>query len=292
MLTCGELTLFGQIPSCSQSHSSRNDCYLHQWVAVLHQPADGSVSCFVVGDGTFLFEGHYLVFLLQAAYYPIDSIEEVLLTDGRAIFTCGYKCRLVAHVGDVGTRESGCLPCKKVFVEVLVEFKRTQVYFEYLFSFVYVGQIDVYLSVEASCPQQCLVENICSVGGSEYDDTRIGAEAVHFGEQLVEGVFAFVVDVHIGVSASGTSYGVYLVDEDDTRSTCFCPLEEVAYAACSYTDEHLYEVAACKRKERYFGFACHCLCQQSLTCPRRTDEQSSLGYLATKLGVFLRVLQE
>ena len=44
------------------------------------------------------------------------------------------------------------------------------------------GQIDVNLTVETTSTKQSLVEDIGTVGGSEDDDARVGAEAVHLGE--------------------------------------------------------------------------------------------------------------
>ena len=69
-------------------------------------------------------------------------------------------------------------------------------------------------------------------------------------------------------------------------------LEHVANAAGTYAHEHLNEVAAAHREEGHAGFACHSLGKQRLTRSRRAYEQGSLGYLAAKVGIFLRVLKE
>jgi thiamine phosphate synthase YjbQ (UPF0047 family) len=100
---------------------------------------------------------------------------------------------------------------------------------EYFFSFVQVGQVYMYLTVETSCTQQRLVEHIHTVGGCEDDDTAVGAESVHLGEQLVQCVFSFVVAAHGGILAAGTAHGIYFVDEDDARSFLFRLFEQVAY---------------------------------------------------------------
>ena len=49
------------------------------------------------------------------------------------------------------------------------------------------------LTVESSWAQEGWVENVWSVGGGDDDDVVFGFEAVHFDEELVEGLFAFVV---------------------------------------------------------------------------------------------------
>ena len=88
-------------------------------------------------------------------------------------------------------------------------------YDEYFLALVEVGQVDVDLAVEASGTEQSLVEHVGAVGGCHDDDTAVGAEAVHLGEESVEGVLTLVVASHSGVLGAGTAHGIYLVDEDD-----------------------------------------------------------------------------
>ena len=64
---------------------------------------------FVDGDGTLFFVGHDARFLFQTADDAIHSVEEILLRHGLAVVTSGDERGLVAHVGDVGTRETGRL---------------------------------------------------------------------------------------------------------------------------------------------------------------------------------------
>ena len=68
------------------------------------------MSCFVQGDGTLLGGSHDLGLLLQTADDTVDGIQEVLFSYRLPVTTGSDKGGLVAHVGDVGTRESRCLP--------------------------------------------------------------------------------------------------------------------------------------------------------------------------------------
>jgi hypothetical protein len=49
------------------------------------------------------------------------------------------------------------------------------------------------LAVEASRAQQGRVEHVRPVGCRNNDDTHTGLEPVHFDQQLIQGLFAFVV---------------------------------------------------------------------------------------------------
>ena len=57
----------------------------------------------------------------------------------------------------------------------------------------------------------------CS-GRREDDNARIGLEAVHLRQKLVQRIFALVVARESGVLAAGAADGVDLVDEDDAGS--------------------------------------------------------------------------
>ena len=142
----------------------------------------------------------------------------------------GDECRLVTYVGYVGTRESRSLACQQVNVELLVHLYWLQVYLEDFTSLVKVGQVHVYLTVKASCAQQGLVKHIHAVCCGKDYYTRVSAKAVHLCQQGVERVLALIVAAKAWVLATGTSYGVNLINEDDRRCLVFCLAEGVAYA--------------------------------------------------------------
>ena len=49
------------------------------------------------------------------------------------------------------------------------------------------------LAVETSGTHQGRIQDIGTVGGGDHNDALVGAEAVHFHQQLVQGLFSFVV---------------------------------------------------------------------------------------------------
>ena len=130
---------------------------------------------------------------------------------------CGNQGGLVAHVGNVGSREAGCLTGQEVDIDRLVGLHGFQVYGEDLLALVEVGQVYVYLAVEASGTQQGRVEHVGTVGGGQGDDAAVRSKAVHLGQECVQRVFALVVAAHGGVLRAGTSDGVDFVDKYNTR---------------------------------------------------------------------------
>ena len=119
-------------------------------------------------------------------------------------------------------------------------------YAEYFFTFVKVGQVYVYLTVETSGTKQCLVKYVHTVGSGKDNHTTVGTEAVHFSQQLIQGVFTLIISTHCRVFATSTAYRVNFVDKDNAGSFFFSLLEQVTYAGSTYTDKHFYEVRTCQ----------------------------------------------
>ena len=249
--------LFGQIPSRAKTLSARYDGHLHQRVGVFQKPRHRSVSGFVDGNGALFLLRHDARLLLQTADDAVDSVEEVLFRDRLAVVAGGDECGFVADVGDVGTGKSGSLTCQQFDVKTVLEFEGREMHFENGHTFRQVGQINVDLSVETSGTQQRLVEHIDAVGGGQNNHSGVGAEAVHFGEQLIEGVFAFVVATEAHAFGARTSHGVDFVDEDDGGGFLFGLLEQVTHTTRADTDKHFHKVGTRHREEGYTRLTGH-----------------------------------
>ncbi len=286
------LTLLGHIPRCSEGIATGYDGDLDERIAVLEEPRDGGVACLVDGDAMLLLLRHDLRLLLETADDTIDRCVEVLGIDKGLVVAGGDEGCLVADVGDVGSREAGRLARELLDVEVGCELERTEVNLEDLDAVLQLGQIDVDLTVEATGTEQRLVEDVGTVGGCQDDDTRIGAEAVHLGEQLVERRFAFVVGGCTAPRGTGSTDGVDLVDEDDAGGLLLGLAEEVAHTAGAHAHKHLDKVGTRHGEEGYVSFAGHGLGKQGLAGAGRPDEEGALGNLAAQIGELLRVLEE
>ena len=101
-------------------------------------------------------------------------------------------------------------------------------YLENLFASLDVGGGYHDAAVEAPRPQQGRVENIGAVGGGDDNDPFVGVEAVHFHQQLVQGLFALVVTAAQSRAALA-AHGVDLVDEDQAGSVLLAFVKEIAH---------------------------------------------------------------
>jgi hypothetical protein len=105
------------------------------------------------------------------------------------------------------------------------------------------GQVNGDVAIESSGAEQCGVEHVVPICGSEYDDSFALLETIHFAEDLIESLFAFVVSAANAGSAYAT-YGIDFVDEDDAGGGFASSFEEVANAGGSDADKHLDEFGA------------------------------------------------
>ena len=119
------------------------------------------------------------------------------------------------------------------------------------------------------------------------DDALARVEAVHLGEQLVEGLLALLVAAHRRLDAD-LAERVELVDEDDAGRLAFGLVEQVAHARRADADEHLDELGAAQAEERDRGLAGDRARQQRLAGSRRPDQQHALGDAAADARVLLR----
>ena len=147
------------------------------------------------------------------------------------------------------------------------------------------------LAVEAAGPQQRRIEDVGPVGGRDEDDAGARVEPVHFDQQLVQRLLAFVVTA-AEAGAALAAHRVDLVDENDARVVLLGLLEQVAHPRRADADEHLDEVGAGDREKRNSGFPRHRAGQQRLTRSGRAVEQHALGDLGAQRLIAAGVLQE
>ena len=95
--------------------------------------------------------------------------------------------------------------------------------------------------IEAPGSQQRGIQYVGSVGGRNNDHAFIFLKPVHFNEQLVKRLFAFIITAAKPGATMATN-GVNFVDKDDTRGVLFGLLEHVAHAAGADTDKHFDEI--------------------------------------------------
>ena len=127
-----------------------------------------------------------------------------------------------------------------------------------------VGQRNDDLAIEATGTKQRRVEHVGTIGRGDDDDPFVALETVHFDQQLIESLFAFVVPSSKPRAAVAAD-GVDFVDENDAGRMLLRLLEHVAHTRCTDTDEHLDEIRTGDCEERNFRLARDGAREQCLT---------------------------
>ena len=155
------------------------------------------------------------------------------------------------------------------------------------FASLHIRRIDHDLAIKPARAKQRAVEHLGPVRCRQHDHAHVGLESIHAHQQLIQGLFPFVVH-HAHLHAALAADGIEFVDEDDAGGLCLGLLEQVAHARRAHADEHFHELAAADREERHMGFAGHGAGQQRLARARRPDQQHPLGNLRPQRPVALR----
>src|SRR6185369_15585182 len=123
----------------------------------------------------------------------------------------------VDEVGEVSAGESRCAAGNHRDVDIFAERNLACVDLQDAFTSTNVRSGYDDPTIKSSGPQQCGIENVRTVCRGDQDHAVVRFEAVHFDEQLVQRLFAFVMSA-AKTGATMTTHSVDLVDEDDARS--------------------------------------------------------------------------
>ena len=235
------------------------------------------VADLVVGDDLLLLVGHDGVLLLVAGDDDLDALFQVCLRGKASAVAHGAQRCFVHDVGKLRAGSAGGHARDLVEVDVLGDLDLLRVDLQDSLASLEVGQLHRHAAVEAARARERGVEGFGAVRGGENDDAVVALKAVHFGEQLVQGLLALVVAAVLAAAAL-LANGVDLVDEDDAGGLLLGLLEEVAHLARAHADEHFDKFRAGHREERHIRLAGDRLGEHRFTGSRRADEQNALGH--------------
>src|SRR5215210_1083186 len=286
-----EPILGGQAHRYTQGLASRDDGDLVHGVGLGQESPHYGVSGLVVGGDLLLLLGDQARLALGTGDDPVHGLLHLGHVYLVLVVPRGQERRLVDQVGQVRAGEARGSPGERLYGHVGTQGLASGVDLEDLLPSREVGTVHHDLPVETPWPQQCRVEDVGPIGRGEHDDTALGVEAVHLYEELVEGLLPLVVTA-AKTRAALSTYGVYLVHEDDAGAILFGLLEEVPDPAGADTDEHLDEVRTRDREERHPGFAGHGARQERLAGSRRPYQKGPFGDTSTELLELLRGLEE
>ena len=103
-----------------------------------------------------------------------------------------------------------------------------------------VRQFHRHSAVKTTRPQEGLIKDFRTVGRSKDDNALTAVKAVHFGKELVQGLFPFVIAAK-GTIIAFFAYGIDFIDKDNARGLFLGLLKEVADTGRPHANEHLNE---------------------------------------------------
>src|SRR5262249_8217777 len=131
------------------------------------------------------------------------------------------------------------------------------------------------------------------VGGADDDDRLRRLEAVHLGQDLVEGLLALVVrSTDTGGALAGAADRVELVDEDDRRSRLLRLGEEITHPGSADADDRLDELRGGDREERRVRLPGDRPGRERLARAGRPEQQDAVGYPSAESHITVRRLEE
>ena len=139
------------------------------------------------------------------------------------------------------------------------------------------------VAVETAGAHEGLVQDVGPVGAGQHDDLLRGIEAVHLGEDLVQGGLPLVVTAADALALSARfADSVDLVDEDDAGGVFPRRREEVAHPGRTDTDEHLDELGTAHAVEGHAGLARGGLGEHGFTGTGGPGQDGAAGNLGTE----------
>jgi len=151
-----------------------------------------------------------------------------------------------------------------------------------------IGQVDAYEPIQPAGPYDGRIEDVFSVGGSDYLHVAQRVEPVDLSKELHEGPLHFTLTRGADIHPPGCQ-GIYLIDEDDRWSLLPGKAEDVLDQFCSLSDELLHQFASHDLDEGRFGGGCRCLGEDGLSGSGRTMEKDAFwrgyAYLLEEFGL-------
>ena len=164
-------------------------------------------------------------------------------------------------------------------------------HFENTLTTAQIGSGHHHLPIKAAGPQQSGIEHVRTVGCRNKNDAFIGFKAVHFHQQLIKSLLAFIMTA-AQPRATLAAHRVDFVDKNQAGGVFLALGEQVAHAGSADAHEHFHKIRAGYGEERHSCLPGHGPGQQRLACSRRADEQHALGDTSAKPRELARIGQE
>src|SRR6266853_1922376 len=287
----GMLIVGRQLHGQAERHAARNNRnFVHRVGARSHRRHNG-VSRFVI-RGVFLF------FVRQDQGFAFHSHQDFVLghfevghQDEFAILARRPQSGFVGQAFEIGAGESRRAPRDDREIHIVRNWLFPCMHAKNLFAALYVWSSYNYAAIKSSRTQQCWIEHVWPVSSGDQDDALVRFESIHFHQQGIQGLFAFVVATAQS-GAAVPSDRVNFVNENDAGRILLALFEQIAHSARADADKHFHEVRTGNREKRHIGFARDGPRQQGFARSRRPDKQHAFRDAPAQLLKLLRILQK
>ena len=196
--------------------TARNDGNLVDRIGVGQKRSEESVTDFVISGDFFLLFRQNVTAPFGSEHHLLHRPDDVVLTQVAAILAGRQDGGLVHQIGQVGAGKTGRPGGNRFQIDILAERLFAGVNLENFFAVADVGTVQDDAAVEAAGPQESRVQNIGPVGRRHHNHLLVRFKAVHFHQNLIQGLFAFVVAAAKPRTAMAAD-GVNLVNKNNRR---------------------------------------------------------------------------
>merc|ERR1712127_261274 len=206
---------------------------------------------------SFMVCNHFLGFrfrvsslLFQTNHQTIDSAVNFIPTNRSLTLTGSRNGSFVHEILQLGTGISWCSATDSFKIDIRLQGLATGMHTKNSLTTLEVKNINT----------------ICCCDG---DDTRVSIETIHLNQNLVNGLFTFIVTSSLATSTLA-SYSINLINKDNARGILIGLSKDVTDTGSSHTNKHLHKFRTTDGDEWDSGFTGNSLGQKSLTSTRRS----------------------
>ena len=198
--------------------------------------------------------------------------------------------RFINHIGQIRAHGSGSSQGNGVKIHRLVQKHFLGVHFQNIHPSFQIRTVHNDPPVKPSRAQKRRIQDFRPVGGSQNQKSFGAVEAVHFRQQLIQGLLSLIVASVMGVP--GFSDSIDLIDKDNAGGAFLGLLKKVPDSGSSHAHKHLHKLRTGKREKGHMRLSRHCLCQQGLSGSRRSHQQRAFWQLSADFGIILRIMEK
>ena len=147
------------------------------------------------------------------------------------------------------------------------------------------------LPVKPAGTQQSRIQNVRPVGGRQHDDPLVPGKAVHFHQQLVQGLLLLIVSA-AQTGATLPAYRIDFVDKYNGRGDFLSLFKKVSYTASTYAHIHFHKIRAGNREELHVRLSGYRPGKEGLAGAGRAHQQQTVGNPGADFPEFFRIAQE